>query len=162
MVSSLVSLLAPALFSLSVSGNLLVKRAPPGTAVITDREFADPAILLQSDGWYAYASGANGMFSSLSFWNAFLLTCDSGPNVQFATAARAQFAGPWDVGPLPGGRDAMPDISAAGWIDQGDSAIFAPDVVDMVRFTDRLLSASNFSREVETTSFTSQQRQLIP
>jgi hypothetical protein len=65
MVSSkIASLFTPALLALSVSGNPLAKRAPPGTAVITDRSFADPAILLQGDGWYAYASGANGMFVS--------------------------------------------------------------------------------------------------
>ncbi|TVY82026.1 Xylosidase/arabinosidase [Lachnellula suecica] len=101
-----------------------MRRASPGINVI-DVDFPDPAILLQGSTWYAYATSSNSMrfiFLAHKPLPASKMLDDLQPHMATAPA----FEGPWTVA-----GDAMPDISAATWLDQGNPQTWAPDVVDM-------------------------------
>lgn len=78
--------------------------AQPTRAI--DADFADPCVIQANDGYYAFATGGNGV------------------NVQVATSS--DFAS-WE---LLSGTDAMPG-PFPGWV-AGAPAIWAPDVIERV------------------------------
>ena len=75
-----------------------------------DTNFPDPSINLVDNTWYAFATGGNGK------------------NIQIATSPD------FDTWTLSGD-DALPDVTAATWVDQSAPATWAPDVVQVVSCT---------------------------
>lgn len=89
-----------------VNLNIVNKRSEGGPE-LGGTDFPDPSITFVDNTWYAFATGGNGK------------------NIQMASSADFNT---WNV--IDG--DALPDLSAATWVDQGGPATWAPDIVQVV------------------------------